>query len=261
MRNSYLAYSIVAALAIVLSATVFSGVAFAETKALALESADGLELHKVKVEAVTYKGKKGIKLTTTEAPAGRPQGARGQRPAGAAPGPGGARGGPRLGDDTRPMAMVKGIEFHNGVIELEIAGSPNASAGGGARGFVGVAFRMQPDWKTYDCFYLRPTNGRADDQLRRNHSAQYMSHPKYPWNRLRKENPGEYETHVDLVPGEWTKVKIEVNGDKARLYVHGNEQPTLVINDVKSGADAKGGIVLWLERSTEAHFRNLKVTQ
>ena len=65
---------------------------------------------------------------------------------------------------------------------------------------------------------------------------------------------------MDLVPGEWTKVKIEVRGDRARLYVHDQEQPTLVVNDLKTGALGKGGVALWLERGTIAHFRNLTVT-
>jgi len=34
----------------------------------------------------------------------------------------------------------------------------------------------------------------------------------------------------------------------------------LIVNDVKSGAQAKGGIALWIERSTIAHFSNLTVT-
>ena len=106
----------------------------------------------------------------------------------------------------------------------------------GARGFVGIAFRVQKDLETYDAFYLRPTNGRADDQERRNHSAQYISLPEWPWFRLRKETPSRYEAYVDLVPGAWTKIKIEVRGDKARLYVHDKEQPTLIVKDVKSGA-------------------------
>ena len=48
-----------------------------------------------------------------------------------------------------------------------------------------------------------------------------MSHPDHPWHRLRKESPGVYESYVDLVPGEWTRVKIVVTGATARLYVHG----------------------------------------
>ncbi len=218
--------------------------AIAQTTTLALDSADGLVIENAKAEPVTYKGKKGIKVVgTAKPPTGRPaQGERRQPP-------------------PRPLVLIEGVEFNNGAIEVEIAGLPRSDAGRQARGFVGVAFRMQEDLKTYDCFYLRPTNGRAEDQLRRNHSAQYTSHPEWPWNRLRKETPGKYETHVDLVSGDWTKVKIVVDGEKARLFVHGNEQPTLVVNDVKSGPDAKGAVALWLEGSTEAYFRNLKITQ
>jgi len=80
---------------------------------------------------------------------------------------------------------------------------------------------------------IRPTNGRADDQLRRNHSAQYISFPDYEWQRLRAEAPGQYESYVDLVPGEWTRVKVEVSGVKARLYVHDASQPSLIVNDLK----------------------------
>ena len=66
-----------------------------------------------------------------------------------------------------PLAVVEGTDFSSGVIEAEIAGTPAPGAGEGARGFVGIAFRLQPDMRTYDAFYLRPTNGRAEDQERR----------------------------------------------------------------------------------------------
>jgi hypothetical protein len=145
------------------------------------------------------------------------------------------------------------------VIEAEIAGAPAPGAAEGARGFVGIAFRLQPDDKTYDAFYLRPTNGRAEDQERRNHATQYISHPEWTWDRLRKETPSRYEAYVDVMPGSWTRVRIEVRGDHARLYVNGNEQPTLIVNDVKTGASAKGSVALWLGPGTVAHFRNLTV--
>jgi hypothetical protein len=38
---------------------------------------------------------------------------------------------------------------------------------------------------------------------------------------------------------------FEVRGDKARLYVNGVEQPTLLINDLKQG-QSKGSVALWI---------------
>jgi hypothetical protein len=125
---------------------------------------------------------------------------------------------------------------------------------------VGIAFRVQPDLRTYDAFYVRPTNGRAEDQERRNHTTQYISHPQWPWFRLRQETPSRYESYVDLVPGVWTKIKIEVRGDRARLYVHDSPHPALIVNDVKTGASTRGGVALWIGPGTIAHFRNLVVT-
>jgi hypothetical protein len=163
-------------------------------------------------------------------------------------------------EGAQTLAIVPGVSFHDGTIEIDVAGTPREGAFGGARGFVGIAFRVQEDPLRYECFYLRPTNGRADDQLRRNHSTQYVSEPDWPWHRLRKESPGVYESYVDLVPGEWTKVKVVVAGTDARLYVHGAGQPCLVVKDLKLG-DSTGGIALWIGTGTEAYFSDLRVTK
>ncbi len=212
------------------------GFASAQARHFPLESAEGLRLHNVSAESVTHKGRKGLRVA------------------------------PRLREDmvggqSEPelLATIEGVELSNGVIEAEIAGAPAPGAFQGARGFVGIAFRMQGDNKTYDAFYLRPTNGRAEDQERRNRATQYISHPDWTWSRLRRETPAKYEAYVDLVPDEWTKIRIEVRGDRARLYVHNQQQPTLIVNDVKSGANAKGAIALWIGPGTVAHFRNLTV--
>jgi len=231
-----------------LTFVLLPGRASAQARHLPLESPDGLGLHNVAAEPATLQGKKGLRLTVSDEALRRWQGRlEGMTPE--------ARAQARLD----LLAGIEGLAFSNGAIEAEIAGAPAPGAGGDARGFVGIAFRLQADKQTYDAFYLRPTNGRADDQERRNHSTQYVSLPEWPWFRLRKETPSRYESYVDLVPGEWTKIKIEVRGNQARLYIHGNEQPTLIVNDVKSGAQAKGGVALWLEPGTVAHFRDLTV--
>ena len=205
--------------------------AAAQPRAYPLESAQGLRLVNVTAEPATLQGKKGLRLA-------------------AVPGQGAVE----------TLARIEGVTFSSGTIEAEIAGVPAPDAPEGARGFVGIAFRLQDDGKTYDAFYLRPTNGRAEDQERRNHSAQYIAHPDWPWFRLRKETPSRYEAYVDLVPGEWTKVRIEVRSERARLYINGNPQPTLIVNDVKSGASGKGAVALWLDTGTIAHFRNLTIS-
>jgi hypothetical protein len=212
------------------------GAASAQAKRYPLESVERLRLHTVTVEGAVLLGKRGLRATISE-------GARLRMS--------------QTQQYAQGLAWIEGLDFSNGVIEAEIAGALAPGAGGEARGFVGIAFRVQEDLKTYDAFYFRPTNGRADDQERRNHSAQYISLPEWPWPRLRKETPSKYEAYVDLVPGTWTKIKIEVRGEQARLYVHDNEQPTLIVKDVKSGANGHGGVALWLEPGTVAHFRNL----
>lgn len=203
----------------------------AKPKSIPLTGNKQLEMIRVDASAETYQGKQSLKVTDK-------------------------------GKDGSEATFVKinTLDFGNGTIEIDLAGVPGTGASDQARGFVGIAFRINDDNSKFECFYLRPTNGRADDQLRRNHSAQYFSFPEYPWHRLRKEVPGMYETYVDLLPGEWTKVRIEVNGAAAKLYVHDNSQPTLLVSDLKHGADLRGKIGLWIGPGTDAHFANLMVT-
>lgn len=162
--------------------------------------------------------------------------------------------------DNPTFAMIGDLEFKDGTIEIEVAGRTLPDAHPGARGFIGVAFRIQPDLSAFECMYIRPTNGRAEEQLRRNRATQYFSYPDWKFDRLRQEVPGHYEAYVDLVTGAWTKLRIEVEGDKARLYVHEPEQPTLMVNDLKHGGDMAGLIGLYIDSGTEGFFRNLKVT-
>ena len=163
--------------------------------------------------------------------------------------------------DNPTFARIKNLEFHNGVIEIEVAGRPLPDAIPEARGFIGVAFRIKDDLSAFECMYLRPTNGRAEQQLRRNRATQYFSYPDWKFDRLRTEVPGHYEAYVDLVTGAWTKMRIEVEGDKAKLFVHDNEHPTIIVNDLKHGPDLAGGIGLYIDNGTEGFFKNLMVTQ
>jgi hypothetical protein len=195
-----------------------------------LDSMQGLNVINGRPEIVTYKGRGAIHFSSPQPlPDGYPDN----------------------------LAILRGTDFKDGTIEVDVVGFPGKDADADNRGFVGLAFRVQGrDRGEY--FFLRPTNGRADDQLRRNHSVQYESMPDYSWKRLRTEHPGSYESYADLEPGVWTRMKIVVSGTKAQLYVNGAAQPCLVVNDLKLG-DAHGQIAIWTGVGTEGYFSNLRV--
>jgi hypothetical protein len=168
---------------------------------------------------------------------------------------------PYRGFDTDTFAYVPGLDFHDGTIEVEVSGSELADAPPNARGFIGIAFRIDAEGEHFACegFYVRPTNGRAEDQLRRNHSTQYFSYPGYDFDRLRRETPGQYESYADLVPDEWTHLRIEVSGATARLFIGAAEQPALIVRDLKRGADTHGTVGLFVGNGSDGHFRNLSI--
>lgn len=158
------------------------------------------------------------------------------------------------------IVRIKDLDFKNGTIEVSLMGELSENANAQARGFVGIAFRINDDNSKFECIYLRPTNSRSTDQLRRNHSVQYISHPDYHWYKLRKETPGKYETYVDINRDNWTKIKITVKDNNATLYVNESEQPTLIINDLKHTPASNGAIGLWISEGTVAHFSDLEIT-
>jgi hypothetical protein len=198
-------------------------VVFLTLSALYAQTAEQVEPHGVSVANVTYQAKAAVRVDAL------PDAANGQS-----------------------YAILKGSRFHNGTIEVDLAGKPAANAGAGARGFIGIAFRLQGN--RYEYIYLRPTNGRTDDQVRRNHSTQYGAQPDFDFDRLRKESPEKYESYVDLEPGVWTKYRIAIDGTKARLFVHGAAQPCLIVNDMKLG-NTEGAVALWVGPARRATSR------
>jgi hypothetical protein len=193
----------------------------------AAQTIEQLVPHRVKVESVDYRGKRCIRMVEDGSVA-----------------------------NGEAYAVVKGDEFHNGTIEVELAGRPGPTASGDARGFIGIAFRLREG--KFEYIYLRPTNGRAEDQVRRNHSTQYSAHPDFDFARLRREAPEKYESYVDLEAGAWTRYRITVAGTTARLFVHGAAQPSLVVNDLKLG-DSSGAVALWIGPGTEGYFTGLTI--
>src|SRR5260370_36250947 len=95
------------------------------------QTVDQLIPHNVKLESSEYLAKRAVKITEDG----------------------------QVGDG-EAYAIVKGSAFHNGTIDVELAGRPATGglAGAGARGFIGIALRLQDG--QYEYIYLRPTNVR-----------------------------------------------------------------------------------------------------
>lgn len=161
--------------------------------------------------------------------------------------------------DEPTFVKIRGIEFSNGTIEVKVLSRLLKNASEFSRGFIGIAFRINDNNTKFECIYLRPTNGRANDQVRRNHSIQYYSYSDYKFDRLRKEAPERYEAYADMELNKWITMRIEVNGTQAKLFLDNNQQPSLIVNDLKHGANVSGAIALWVDVGTEGYFKDLKV--
>ena len=159
--------------------------------------------------------------------------------------------------DARPgdgIAVVKGAPFGEGTIELEVRGEnvPQQS-------FVGIAFGVRND-STYEVVYLRPFNFRAPDTLRARRAVQYVSQPAWPWQRLRAESPGKYESSVSPAPDPtgWVPLRLVVTRTQVSVYANGGPEPDLVVQrlgDVKAGP-----VAFWVGNNSRGDFAALKVT-
>ncbi len=163
-------------------------------------------------------------------------------------------------EDEPTFAKLIDCEFHNGTIEVDVYSELLSNAPEYARGFIGVTFRIDESNNTFEGIYVRPTNGSALVQLRRNRATQYFSYPDYKYDRLREEAPGEYESYVNIDIDEWIHMKIEVIDDKAKLFINNTKEPCLIVNDLKHGKNKKGSIGLWTDIGTKGYFKNLKIS-
>ncbi len=194
-----------------------------------LTDAKGLVAHNAKVEPAEFKGRQAVRLTAPEEAKGT------------------------------SLAVLDGVDFQDGVIDVDLAVKITTPPGVRMPGFIGVAFRVQPDVEHHEMFYIRPGNGRAPDQAMRNHAVQYVAGPDYSWYKLRREWPWVYESAADFEPETWIHVKIDVSGRAATLYINNSDQPTLIVDGLKSDA-LHGAVALQGYPGEESYFSNLRIT-
>lgn len=181
-----------------------------------------------KVEPATFKGRKAVRLTNDSA-------------------------------DDAGFAVLEGTDFEDGVIEADVAVKVITPPGLPRPGFIGIAFRLDSNATGYELFYVRPGNSQSNDQARRNHSVQYAKEPEFGWYKLRREWPSIYEAYAELEPEAWTKLKIEVTGREAKLFLNDSTKPSLVVDGLK-GETLRGAVALWGFSGEESYFANVRIT-
>lgn len=161
------------------------------------------------------------------------------------------KGGDIPGASNTGMALVEGLEFSEGTLEIDLKGK-----GKQERSFLGLAFSVVDD-KTYEAVYFRPFNFMKDDEYR-NRAVQYVSWPDHSWEKLRKDKPGMFESAVKPVPDPsgWFHARIEVKKQKVSVWVDDAKEPCLVVDRLASRE--KGKVGLWVD-SREGAFSNLKI--
>ncbi len=140
-------------------------------------------------------------------------------------------------------AVLKGVEFENGTIEVDMAVT-------GKRTYAGFVFRMQNPGN-YENFYIRPHRGGlyGDD-------LQYcpVTNGISSWQLYSGEG---FSSSRDVPAERWFHVRLEVRGEQARVFVDGSERADLVIDRLQHGI-SKGAVGVQGQMDGTAYFSDFR---
>jgi hypothetical protein len=156
------------------------------------------------------------------------------------------KGGDIRGQSNIGLALVEGLEFSRGTIELDMKGF-----GRDRPCFLGIALNVV-DEKTFESVHFRPfmfDRGNTE-------AIQYVSWPDYGWKKLRTRG---YVAAVNPVPSAsgWFHARFEVTAKQVKVFVDNAKRPSMVTNRISTRKTGKVG--LWVD-SGDGYFRNLKIT-
>ncbi len=141
------------------------------------------------------------------------------------------------------LAMLKDMEFSNGIIEYDVAFNET-------RTFAGLRFHTQQG-PNFENFYMRAHQSGNPD------ANQYM--PNYngipSWQLYYGES---YSAPSNYVFNEWMHIKIVVSGKIADIYIMDMQSPALTVQLKRE--ETTGGIGLWgLNIDGDVRFANFAV--
>ncbi len=161
--------------------------------------------------------------------------------------------------DTDTFVMIP-TSFRTGTLEVDVLGRLRADAPPDMRAFAGLAYRIAPDNKRFEAAYVRPLNGLKlnPPSPRDKRAVQYFAYPDWRFDRLRRTYPdGRYEAGANIAGDEWISLRVDVDEDRVRVAVNGEER--LVVAEPKA-APVAGNVGLWVDIGTEAYFARLRIT-
>jgi len=127
------------------------------------------------------------------------------------------------------LLKVKGNQFHDGTVEVDVASKPRGL-------FIGIAFRIESE-ANMEVIYLRPL---ASDTVE---AVQYTPRLNGDaiWQLL---NSSHEKASAHIPAGRWIHMKIVVRGRTCKLFLNASNVPTLTVTNLRRG-DSEGGIGLW----------------
>lgn len=145
-----------------------------------------------------------------------------------------------------------------GVISVDVRARLLPDAPDYARGFVGLAYRIQDDGAAFECIYLRPANGRmhAPPPPRDRRAVQHFAFPDWKFDRLRDVASDRHEAGADIALDRWHRLEVGLTATETIARVDGTE----VLRVAPLAAVRPGRVGLWVDIGTEGWFADLRIT-
>ena len=160
-----------------------------------------------------------------------------------------------------PTFVLLPATILNGTISVDIFARLTDKAPDYARAFAGIAYRVIDAGENFEAVYLRPLNSRKlnPPSPRDKRAVQYFAYPDWRFERLRETYPdGRYEAAANIGPSEWINLALDINDQRLRVDVNGDE----VMSLVEARAEpVEGRVGLFVDIGTEAFFSDLRIVR
>lgn len=160
--------------------------------------------------------------------------------------------------DENTYAKLIECDFYNGTIEVQVLSQLLPDAPDFARGFIGLAFRINDDDSAFESFYIRPTNGQSNNLVRKQHAVQYFSYPKYNFEYFRTHHITGFDGPANVALNQWINLRAEIKNETGKFYL--NNHLVLNVDHLKHGASTRGTIGFFVDIGTKGFFKNLRLT-